>query len=316
MKLPENYLAAMKELLGEEYEAYLASFEEPKSLGLRVNTRKISVEDFLKLTPFHLTPVPWTENGFYYEEGEAVTRHPHYYAGLYYIQEPSAMIPASRLPIEPGDRVLDLCAAPGGKATELGARLMGTGVLLANDISNSRAKGLLKNLELFGIGNMFVTSETPEKLCRFYEGCFDKILIDAPCSGEGMFRRDPSMVKSWEEHGPAYYAQLQREILESAVRLLAPGGKLLYSTCTFQRWKMRRMWRHCFWPIRSLRCSRFKKAADCWRAGFRAASAPFPTSSGGRGILPLCLRRRGRPKALLGLWKEKRRSYRRSFWSF
>lgn len=233
MKLPENYLAAMKELLGEEYEAYLASFEEPKSLGLRVNTRKISVEDFLKLTPFHLTPVPWTENGFYYEEGEAVTRHPHYYAGLYYIQEPSAMIPASRLPIEPGDRVLDLCAAPGGKATELGARLMGTGVLLANDISNSRAKGLLKNLELFGIGNMFVTSETPEKLCRFYEGCFDKILIDAPCSGEGMFRRDPSMVKSWEEHGPAYYAQLQREILESAVRLLAPGGKLLYSTCTF-----------------------------------------------------------------------------------
>lgn len=233
MKLPESFTTSMKELLGSDYEAYLASLEEPKSLGLRVNTSKISVEDFLKITPFSLTPVPWTENGFYYEAKEPVTKHPHYHAGLYYIQEPSAMIPASRLPIEDGDRVLDLCAAPGGKATELAARLSGTGLLVANDISNSRAKGLLKNLELFGVGNMLVTSETPEKLLRYFEGYFDKILIDAPCSGEGMFRREPAMIKSWEEHGPAYYARIQREILEAAAKLLRPGGKLLYSTCTF-----------------------------------------------------------------------------------
>lgn len=233
MKLPESFTTAMREMLGSEYEEYLACFEEARVQGLRVNTSKISVEDFLKITPFHLSPVPWTDNGFYYDGEEPVTKHPHYYAGLYYIQEPSAMIPASRLPIEAGDRVLDMCAAPGGKATELASRLGGTGVLVANDISNSRAKGLLKNLELFGVGNMLVTSEAPEKLLRYFEGYFDKILVDAPCSGEGMFRRDPAMVKSWEEHGTEYYAALQREIVRNAVRLLRPGGMLLYSTCTF-----------------------------------------------------------------------------------
>lgn len=233
MKLPESYTAAMKELLGKEYEEYLACFEAPKTQGLRVNTSKISVEDFLKITPFRLSPVPWTKNGFYYDGEELVTKHPHYYAGLYYIQEPSAMIPASRLPVEEGDRILDLCAAPGGKATELAARLSGTGLLVANDISNSRAKGLLKNLELFGVGNMLVSSEAPEKLLRYFEGYFDKILVDAPCSGEGMFRRDTAMIKSWEEHGPEHYAKIQREIMACAVKLLRPGGKLLYSTCTF-----------------------------------------------------------------------------------
>lgn len=143
------------------------------------------------------------------------------------------MIPASRLPVEPGDWVLDLCAAPGGKATELAARIGENGLLAANDISNSRAKGLLKNLELFGCGNMLVLSEAPEKLLQYFEGRFDKILIDAPCSGEGMFRREPSMVKNWESRGPEYYAGIQKEILHCAVKLLRPGGKLLYSTCTF-----------------------------------------------------------------------------------
>ncbi|MEY8426213.1 RsmB/NOP family class I SAM-dependent RNA methyltransferase [Lachnospiraceae bacterium 46-15] len=233
MKLPQSFTSSMRELLGNEYEEYLTCFDEPSARGLRVNTAKISVEDFLKLTPFTLEPVPWTKNGFYYSEAEPVTKHPHYYAGLYYIQEPSAMIPASRLPVEPGDWVLDLCAAPGGKATELAARLGENGLLAANDISNSRAKGLLKNLELFGCGNMLVLSEAPEKLLEYFEACFDKILIDAPCSGEGMFRREPAMVKSWENRGPEYYAGIQREILRCAVKLLRPGGKLLYSTCTF-----------------------------------------------------------------------------------
>ena len=233
MKLPQSFTSSMRELLGTEYEEYLACFDEPSARGLRVNTSKISVEDFLKLTPFALEPIPWTKNGFYYSEDEAVTKHHHYYAGLYYIQEPSAMIPASRLPVEPGDWVLDLCAAPGGKATELAVRLGENGLLAANDISNSRAKGLLKNLELFGCGNMLVLSESPEKLLEYFEECFDKILIDAPCSGEGMFRREPSMIKSWENRGPEYYAGIQREILRCAVKLLRPGGKLLYSTCTF-----------------------------------------------------------------------------------
>lgn len=182
-----------------------------------------------------LAPVPWIANGYYYDPGWAAAKDPYYYAGLYYLQEPSAMTPASRLPVEPGDRVLDLCAAPGGKATELGVRLQGKGLLFANDISNSRAKALLKNLELFGIGNICVTSESPQKLAEELPGFFDKILVDAPCSGEGMFRREPDMIKDWAERGPAYYAPIQQDILCRAVKLLKPGGFLLYSTCTFSK---------------------------------------------------------------------------------
>lgn len=143
------------------------------------------------------------------------------------------MAPAAQLPVKPGDMVLDLCAAPGGKSTELGARLKGAGLLVANDISNSRAKALLKNLELSGIANVCVTSETPEKLAAHFSCFFDSILVDAPCSGEGMFRKDPGLIRSYKERGPEYYAPLQREILTQAVKMLKPGGHLLYSTCTF-----------------------------------------------------------------------------------
>lgn len=233
MNLPEQFSKRMKNLLGTEYEDFLGCYQQEKKQGLRVNTGKISVEDFLKITPFTLTPIPWTENGFFYREEDRVTRHPHYYGGLYYVQEPSAMVPAGRLPIEKGDRVLDLCAAPGGKATELGAKLGGTGVLVANDVSASRAGALLKNLELFGIRNAFVTAETPQKLLQRFGAFFDKILVDAPCSGEGMFRKSPALIKSWKERGPEYYAPLQKDILSCAVRMLRPGGMLLYSTCTF-----------------------------------------------------------------------------------
>lgn len=235
MDLPETFKIQMKKLLGSEYEAYERSFEEPRVCGLRVNTLKISVEEFLRITPFSLEPVSWAPDGFYYDPSQEVAKHPHYYAGLYYIQEPSAMIPASRLPVQPGERVLDLCAAPGGKATKLGEKLAGEGLLVANDVSNSRAKGLLKNLERFGIGNVLVTSETPDRLAEAFPEFFDKILIDAPCSGEGMFRRDHGMIKSWSQQGPEYYSNLQREILQEAVKMLKPGGMMLYSTCTFSR---------------------------------------------------------------------------------
>lgn len=235
MNLPITFEEKMKSLLGDtEYEAYLKCFDEPRHYGLRVNTQKISVEDFLKIAPWPLTPVPWISNGFYYDGSMyQPAKHPYYYAGLYYLQEPSAMTPADRLPIEPGDRVLDVCAAPGGKATELGAKLKGEGVLVANDISNSRARGLLKNLELFGIGNMLVISEEPGKLTEFFPEYFDKILIDAPCSGEGMFRKEKKMVKAWEEHGPEFFSRLQQSIITQAASMLRPGGMLLYSTCTF-----------------------------------------------------------------------------------
>ena len=231
--LPVSFLDEMKQLLGDEYEDYLKSFQMPHFSGIRINSLKITNEHWQKIAPFPTEPVSWTPNGYYYEEEIKPSKDPYYFAGLYYLQEPSAMLPAAVLPVIPGDRVLDLCAAPGGKSTELGARLQGQGVLFSNDISNSRAKALLKNLELFGIPNICVTSETPEKLAQELPEYFDKILVDAPCSGEGMFRKDETMVKDWLVHGPGYYGPIQKQILEAAAALLAPGGVMVYSTCTF-----------------------------------------------------------------------------------
>lgn len=235
LELPEEFASRMEEMLGEEYDAFLESYQLPRSYGLRVNTGKITGEALREQAPFALRQIPWVKEGYFYGEGDIPARHPYYAAGLYYLQEPSAMTPASRLPVEPGERVLDLCAAPGGKATALGAALGGQGLLVANDISNSRARALLRNLELFGISNAFVTSETPAKLAEVFPGFFDKILVDAPCSGEGMFRKDPAVMKTWEAGRPEYFAGLQREIVRQAVRMLRPGGKMLYSTCTFSR---------------------------------------------------------------------------------
>lgn len=234
MKLPPLFEEKMRELLKEEFPDYIACYDEPRYYGLRVNTGKITVPEFERLCPFEIWPIPWIENGFYYDGDEvSPSRHPYYFAGLYYLQEPSAMTPASRLPVRPGDRVLDLCAAPGGKATELGAKLGREGILAANDLSSSRAKGLLKNIEVFGIGNVLVLSEEPGRLKKYFPEYFDKILIDAPCSGEGMFRKDRKMAKAWEEHGPEFFSPIQKSIILQAAELLRPGGLLLYSTCTF-----------------------------------------------------------------------------------
>ena len=236
MNLPDTFKEKMEQLLQDEYPAYLACFEEKRYYGLRVNISKISAEEFLRISPWKLTPIPWIENGFYYDgETDQPAKHPYYFAGLFYLQEPSAMTPANRLPIEEGDRVLDICAAPGGKATELAAKLNRSGVLAANDISSSRAKGLLKNLELAGAGNVLVFSEEPGKLTEYFPEYFDKILIDAPCSGEGMFRKDKKMVKAWEEHGPEFFCKIQKNIILKAAEMLRPGGMMLYSTCTFDK---------------------------------------------------------------------------------
>lgn len=232
-ELPRAFEERMRDMLGEEFDAYLKSYQNPRQYGLRVNPLKTTGEKLKEFAGFHLDSIPWVQNGYFYEEEDYPARHPYYAAGVYYLQEPSAMTPASRLLVKPGDRVLDLCAAPGGKATALGAALQGKGVLVANDISNSRAKALLKNLELFGISNAFVTNEIPGKLAEYFEGYFDKVLADAPCSGEGMFRKDPAVIKTWDEERPEYFAKVQKDILKNAVKMLRPGGELLYSTCTF-----------------------------------------------------------------------------------
>ena len=234
MNLPQIFVEQMKEILGPELPEYLESYEKPKFTGLRVNTSKIPVEEFERISPFKtLRRVPWTPNGYYYTEEDAPTKHPYYYAGLYYIQEPSAMTPASVLPVEPGERVLDLCAAPGGKATELGAKLRHEGLLVANDASASRTKALLKNLEVFGLPNILVTSEMGDKLDRYFHEYFDKILIDAPCSGEGMFRKHEEACSEWSPENVELCAKRQDSVLDEAAAMLKKGGRLVYSTCTF-----------------------------------------------------------------------------------
>ncbi|MGI6007128.1 MAG: RsmB/NOP family class I SAM-dependent RNA methyltransferase [Ruminococcus sp.] len=235
IQLPEKYVREMQSLLGSEFEDYIDSLKEPVSNGLRVNTLKTDPEEMQCRLPFSLEKIPWISDGFFCLEEERPAKSPWYQAGLYYLQEPSAMTPADRLPVEKGDLVLDLCAAPGGKSTRIASSLQQTGMLYANDISNSRAKALLKNLEMWGAANICVMSEEPKKLAAYYPEYFDKILIDAPCSGEGMFHRDPSMVRDWERRGPDYYSDIQKDLLWQGSKMLKPGGMMLYSTCTFSR---------------------------------------------------------------------------------
>jgi len=233
MELPGNYLNEMSALLNDELDEYLEAMEKEPFSCIRINTSKISVEEFRRISPFELTPVPWCEEGFYVSPEVRPGTHPYYYAGLYYIQEPSAMAPAAVLPVEEGDLVLDACAAPGGKSTALGAKLNGTGLLVSNDISATRQNATLKNMERFGIANSYIIAEDLKKLRDRFPAFFDKILVDAPCSGEGMFRKQPSLITSWMDRDSSFYAPLQKEILKNAWTMLKPGGMLVYSTCTF-----------------------------------------------------------------------------------
>jgi NOL1/NOP2/sun family putative RNA methylase len=233
IKLPGPFTDKISRLLGAETEAFLASYEEPKASGLRVNTLKLAVDEFQRRSPFRLAPVPWAPEGFYVDEGERPGKHPYYHAGLYYIQEPSAMAPVELLGVRPGDKVLDLCGAPGGKSTQIAAKLRHEGLLVANDNHPDRVKAMVKNIELFGVRNAVVTNELPERLADRFPYYFDKILVDAPCSGEGMFRKEPDMAKEWTPASVERYAAMQLGILGQAARMLSPGGRLVYSTCTF-----------------------------------------------------------------------------------
>ncbi|KGP84407.1 MULTISPECIES: RsmB/NOP family class I SAM-dependent RNA methyltransferase [unclassified Paenibacillus] len=233
VQLPSIFAERMKSLLGDEFEQFMKSYEQSPHAGLRVNTLKISLEQFKEIAPFDMRPIPWCGTGFYVPHGVKPGLHPYYHAGLYYIQEPSAMAPVELLDVQPGERVLDLCAAPGGKSTQIAAKLQGKGVLVTNDIHGERTKALAKNVELYGVRNAVVLNESPERIAKAFPHYFDKVLIDAPCSGEGMFRKDEDMVKSWEHHSVEKCVLMQRDILETAARLLAPGGTIVYSTCTF-----------------------------------------------------------------------------------
>ncbi len=231
MLLPESFRTSMKALLADEYDDLIKAYDEMPQTAIRINTCKISAGDFEKIAPFDVEKIPFADNAYYIKDTDAWSKHPYYFAGLYYIQEPSAMLPALTIPLDNDCNVLDLCAAPGGKSTGICTRQFKT--LVSNDISFSRTIPLVRNLERFGARSSFVTCEDPAKLSGFFPVYFDRILVDAPCSGEGMFRKDRSLITAYEKKGPKEYCTLQRNILEDAYRMLAPGGYILYSTCTF-----------------------------------------------------------------------------------
>ncbi len=233
MNLPQQFLDNMKLLLGEDFDEYINSLSTPKHSGIRINNQKISDTDFFNLIGQTLKKVPWSTSGYYIDNKEDFSKSPYYSAGLYYIQEPSAMSVASLLPIEEDDFVLDLCSAPGGKATAVADRLNGTGFLVANDISPSRCKALIKNIEMMGITNYCVTSDTHKNLEKVFANYFDKIIVDAPCSGEGMFKTDSTAKLEWNESTNDEFRQIQLDILNSAKNMLNFNGIISYSTCTF-----------------------------------------------------------------------------------
>ena len=227
--LPEKFLERMKIQLGEEYEAFLTSLERPRAVALRFNPLKGEVPEL----PFVADPVPWEPRGFYYDPDSRPGLHVFHEAGVYYLQEASAMAPVALLDPKPGERVCDLCAAPGGKTTQIAGRMLGEGFLLCNEINPKRAKILGRNIERMAVANALVTNEHPANLARRYAGFFDKVLIDAPCSGEGMFRKEEAAVTDWSPETVEMCARRQAEILHSGAELVRPGGRLVYSTCTF-----------------------------------------------------------------------------------
>ncbi|NBH72596.1 RNA methyltransferase [Clostridiaceae bacterium] len=233
--LPKEFAGRMEALLAEEYQAFMQSYGAKRVYGLRLNALKGETDTWYRQNrdKFGLRPVPWCEEGFYYDPQTRPGLHPFHEAGVYYIQEPSAMAVVSLLDPQPGDYVLDLCAAPGGKSSHIASRLAGEGLLVSNEIHPARAKILSRNMERMGVCNAVVMNEDPGRLADVFGGFFDKIVVDAPCSGEGMFRKDAEAGKEWSLENVALCAARQQEILENAARMLRPGGQLVYSTCTF-----------------------------------------------------------------------------------
>ena len=227
--LPEAFLNRMRAQLGDEFDAYLASLERPRAVALRFNPLKGEAPTL----PFIQAGVPWEPNGYYYDPETRPGLHPYHDAGVYYLQEASAMSAVALLNPQPGERIADLCSAPGGKSTQIAGRMQGEGFLLCNEWSPKRAKILSQNIERLGVANAMVTNETVDRLACKLPGYFDRVLIDAPCSGEGMFRKEEAAITDWSEDTVAMCARRQAEILDAGANLLRPGGRLVYSTCTF-----------------------------------------------------------------------------------
>ena len=240
MKLPEKFEIQMKAQLGETFDDFIKSYDTDTYRGIRINTLKISVDEFLKISPFDLEPVPWTTDGFYIKDIRPA-KHPHYFAGLYYIQEPSAMLPAVVLNPSKDDIALDLCAAPGGKTMQLAAMMENQGLLISNDISSNRLRALIRNAELMGLRNLVVLNEHQSKIKHTLAKKVDKLLIDAPCSGEGMFKKHEDAISAYDAYDVDACVKMQTEILDDILEVLNGEGELVYSTCTFNTFENEEM---------------------------------------------------------------------------
>lgn len=231
--LPEKFLLRMKNILGEEYAAFESALSEPSVRGVRVNTTKIAVDDFLGVSSLSLEKIPYLNDGFIPESADGIGRSAEHHSGMFYVQDPGAMATVGAVDIKRGWRVLDTCAAPGGKASQLASAVGDEGVLLANEYVPKRAKIIVGNLERLGIKNAVVTSLDTAKLAQMFSSYFDLVLCDAPCSGEGMFRKYDEAVSEWSEENVLACAKRQIEILENCQSCVKAGGYLLYSTCTY-----------------------------------------------------------------------------------
>lgn len=232
-RLPEAFTEKMRRLLGSEYDAFAAVYSQVRQYGLRRNLQKGTEQNFIRVMPFPLEKISWAREGYYYDAANQPGRHVLHEAGAYYIQEPSAMAAVEALDPAPGERILDLCAAPGGKTTQIAGRMDGQGLLVANEVIGERARILSQNVERMGISHCVVCSEKPEHMAALFPGFFDRILVDAPCSGEGMFRKEEAAREEWSPETVQMCADRQALILEEAAKMLKPGGVLVYSTCTF-----------------------------------------------------------------------------------
>lgn len=236
-RLPIEFLDEMKSLLKDEYDAFLNSYDEEKTSSLRINTLKIDKDKFKELGIFNIDfnkdSIPWSDEGYYLNSDVFPGKSPLHDAGAFYLQEPSAMSVVGNTDISEGEKILDLCAAPGGKSTYILSKLNNTGLLVSNEINNTRVKALGENIERFGAGNVVITNTSSDKLLKFFKGYFDKIFIDAPCSGQGMFRKDEYAITDWSEDKVVECSAIQKDIIKDSFDMLKEGGMIIYSTCTF-----------------------------------------------------------------------------------
>lgn len=301
--LPEAFVKKMRGLLGEEAEAFFESYDRERTFGLRINPLKVSGElpEFLR----GLEKIPWSEEGYYYEEAMGPGKHPFHEAGLYYIQEPSAQICAEALKPEPGEKILDLCAAPGGKSTHIAGKMGQKGLLVCNEIHGGRAKILSQNVERMGIANAVVTNMEPAGLVPVFSGFFDGIVVDAPCSGEGMFRKDENAREEWSPDHVTLCARRQDEILDCASAMVKSGGRMVYSTCTFspeenEETAVRFLKRHPEFHLKQISCAGFfSEGRPEWAGGeeeVKKTVRVWPHCTRGEGHFMALFVKDGRPE--------------------